>query len=93
MRSRHIVLAALVAASLPLSAALAQAPGAPAKWTPELALTVKNISNVAVSPAGQQVAFQVATAVTDGERSEWVSQIHVASSDGSRGYQLTRGEK
>ena len=93
MRGRHIVLTVLVAASLPLSAALAQAPGAPAKWTPELALTVKNISNVAVSPDGQQVAFQVATAVTDGERSEWVSQIHVASSDGSRGYQLTRGEK
>ena len=93
MRGRHIVLTVLVAASLPLSAALAQAPGAPAKWTPELALTVKNISNVAVSPDGQQVAFQVATAVTDGERSEWVSQIHVARGDGSGGYQLTRGEK
>ncbi len=93
MRRWHIVLVALIAASSSFSGPPARAQGEPSKWTPELALRVKNITNVAVSPDGQQVAFQVATAVTEGERSEWVSQIHVANSDGSRVFQLTRGDK
>lgn len=73
----------------------AQQPAAapPARWTPELILKVKGVSNVAVSPDGRQVAFQVATAVTDGEKSEWLSQIHLAQADGSGSRQLTQGEK
>ncbi len=93
MRRCYIVLTALVASSWIAGASPALAQGEPSKWTPELALKVKNISNVAVSPDGQQIAFQVATAVTEGERSEWVSQIHVANADGSRAFQLTRGDK
>jgi dipeptidyl aminopeptidase/acylaminoacyl peptidase len=93
MRRQYLKLAVLIIAGTVASGPLAQAQGQAGKWTPELALKVKTISNVAVSPDGQQVAFQAATSFTEGERSEWVSQIYVADADGSRAFQLTRGEK
>jgi dipeptidyl aminopeptidase/acylaminoacyl peptidase len=66
---------------------------APAPWTPELTLTVKRLPAVVPSPDGTQVAFVAGEAVMEGERSEWVNQIHVAAADGSGSRQLTRGEK
>ena len=72
------------------TAAHAQAP--PQSWTPELALQVKRVSGVEVSPAGARVAFQVGTADMEGERSEWVTHIHVANRDGTDQRQLTQGE-
>ena len=62
-------------------------------WTPELMMTVKRVPAVVPSPDGAHVAFVVGEAVTEGERSEWVNQIHVAAADGSGSRQLTRGEK
>jgi dipeptidyl aminopeptidase/acylaminoacyl peptidase len=62
-------------------------------WTPELAFKVKRVGPVRVSPDSKRAAFVVATAVMEGEKSEWVSQIHVARSDGSGSLQLTAGEK
>ncbi len=93
MRRRFVILTAAVAAFSLTAGSPLGAQTASGKWTPELALKVKTVSNVAVSPDGQQVAFQVATAFTEGERSEWVSQVFVANADGSRAFQLTRGEK
>jgi dipeptidyl aminopeptidase/acylaminoacyl peptidase len=78
--------------SVPASQVSAQAP-APAAWTPELMLTVKRVPAVVPSPDGSQVAFVVGEAVTEGERSEWVNQIHLAAADGSGGRQITRHEK
>ena len=66
---------------------------APAVWTPDLAFQVKRVSQVAVSPDGRRVAYVVAAAQMEGEKSEWLSQIHVASADGASSLQLTRGEK
>ncbi|MBI3982945.1 MAG: S9 family peptidase [Gemmatimonadetes bacterium] len=63
------------------------------KWTPELALKVKTVSGVAVSPDAQRVAFQVGVAVMDGEKSEWLTHVHVANADGSGAFQLTHGDK
>jgi len=63
------------------------------QWSPELALQVKRIGNVAVSPDGNQVVFQVTEAVMEGEKSEWLSHLHIAATDGSRSFQLTQGEK
>src|SRR5688572_18550336 len=81
-------------AVLALSTTMALAQGAPAgKWTPDYAFKVKRVTSVRVSPDGSRVAFVVATAVMDEEKSEWVSQVHVARADGSRAFQLTRGEK
>ena len=86
-------LAAVVVAVLAthVSHPAAQAPAA--AWTPELMLTVKRVPAVVPSPDGTQVAFVVGDAVTEGERSEWVNQIHLAAADGSGSRQLTRGEK
>jgi dipeptidyl aminopeptidase/acylaminoacyl peptidase len=63
------------------------------KWTPDYAFRVKRVGTVRVSPDGSRVAYVVGTAVMDGEKSEWLSQVHVARSDGSGALQLTRGEK
>jgi dipeptidyl aminopeptidase/acylaminoacyl peptidase len=65
----------------------------PQIWTPDLAFKVKRVSQVTVSPDGKRVAYVVATAEMEGEKSEWLSQIHVARADGSGSLQLTRGEK
>jgi dipeptidyl aminopeptidase/acylaminoacyl peptidase len=63
------------------------------KWTPDYAFKVKRVTAVRVSPDGSRVAFVVGSAVMDGEKSEWLSQVHVARGDGSATFQLTRGEK
>ncbi len=64
-----------------------------AGWTPELAMQVKRVSHVRVSPDGKRVVFVVAQAMMEPEKSEWVSQIYVAASDGTGTVQLTQGEK
>jgi dipeptidyl aminopeptidase/acylaminoacyl peptidase len=61
-------------------------------WTAELSMTIKRISGVVPSPDGTRVAFVVSEAVLDGERSEWLSQVHVANADGSASRQFTRGD-
>jgi dipeptidyl aminopeptidase/acylaminoacyl peptidase len=62
-------------------------------WTPDLMLAVKRVSTVVPSPDGARVAFVVAVAMMEGEKSEFNAQIHVANADGSQGFQLTRGDK
>jgi dipeptidyl aminopeptidase/acylaminoacyl peptidase len=64
-----------------------------AGWTPDLALKVKRVSSVEPSPDGKRVAFVVGEAVMDGEKSEWLSHVHLANADGSGAIQLTRGDK
>jgi dipeptidyl aminopeptidase/acylaminoacyl peptidase len=63
------------------------------RWTPDYAFKVKRVTSVRVSPDGARVAFVVVTPAMEGEKSEWVSQVHVARADGSGAFQLTRGEK
>lgn len=65
----------------------------PTEWTPEMSLRVKGVGDVEVSPEGTRVAFAVSTPAMDSEKSEWISQIHVGSTDGRGVIQLTRGEK
>jgi dipeptidyl aminopeptidase/acylaminoacyl peptidase len=81
-----VVMAAVAVAAL----TAAEDPGA---WTPALSFKVKRVGAVRVSPDGGRAAFVVGTAVMDGEKSEWVSQIHVARTDGGGAFQLTRSEK
>ena len=73
-------------------AALASVSSA-ADWSPDLALRVKRVQAVQASPDGTRVAYVVGTAVTDGEKSEWLSHVHVARADGSAAYALTSGDK
>ena len=53
------------------------------RWTPDALMRVKRIATVVPSPDATRVAFVVSDAVMEGEKSEWLSQIHVAASDGS----------
>ncbi|MDA1314148.1 MAG: S9 family peptidase [Acidobacteria bacterium] len=62
-------------------------------WTPELSMQVDTIGEVVPSPDGRWVAYTRTTAVMEEEKSEMVTQIHVALADGTRRLQLTRGEK
>ena len=62
-------------------------------WTPELMMQVKRIGSVQVSPDGKQVAFTVRQAVMEGDKSEYLTHIHLADADGSQATQLTRGDK
>lgn len=88
---------ALVSAAAVTVLLAALAPAARAQssnsWTAELSMTVKRVSSVVPSPDGTRVAFVVSEAVMEGERSEWLSHIHVANADGSGSRQLTRGDK
>jgi dipeptidyl aminopeptidase/acylaminoacyl peptidase len=74
-------------------AALFPAWAGAAGWTPDLAFKVKRVSAVRVSPDGSRVAFVVGSAVMDGEKSEWLSHVHLSRSDGSGSYPLTQGDK
>jgi dipeptidyl aminopeptidase/acylaminoacyl peptidase len=65
----------------------------PSAWTCELMFKAKGVGDVAVSPDGKKVAYTVSVAVMEGEKSEWLSQIHVSEVDSGRTVQLTRGEK
>jgi len=65
----------------------------PKEWTAVLMLQVKRIGSVQVSPNWQHVAFTVRSAVMEGEKSEFLTHIHLAKGDGSQSRQLTQGEK
>ena len=64
-----------------------------AGWTPELSMKLKNVAAVRVSPDARKVAYTVSQAVMTPDRSEYVSQIWMANSDGSSPLQLTFAEK
>ncbi len=79
----------LLPATLAATATLAS----PADWSPDLALRVKRVQAVRASPDGTRVAYVVGAAVTEGEKSEWLSHVHVAKADGSSAFALTSGDR
>jgi len=65
-----------------------------ARWTPELFLTsFPRVGGVAVSHDGTRVAYTVSTPNMEDEKSEFVTHIWVASTDGKVNRQFTYGEK
>jgi Tol biopolymer transport system component len=78
---------------VPAALAALVAVSSAADWSPDLALRVKRVQGVLPSPDGKRVACVVGTAVTDGEKSEWLSHVRVASADGSGSFALTSGDK
>jgi dipeptidyl aminopeptidase/acylaminoacyl peptidase len=90
MISRFVATIAIATAIAPRTTLRANDVGA---WTPEFAFKVKRVTQVRPSPDGRRVAFVVGTAVMEGEKSEWLSQIWVADADGRNQVQLTRGDK
>jgi dipeptidyl aminopeptidase/acylaminoacyl peptidase len=63
------------------------------RWTPELSMRYRAIQGTDLSPDGRLVAYVVREPVMDGEKSEYLSHIWVAATDGSRNVQYTRGDR
>lgn len=64
-----------------------------AAWTPELSMKVRAVGGVRVSPDGKRVLYTVNEPVMTAEKSEYLTQIWMANSDGGDAYQMTFGEK
>ena len=64
-----------------------------AQWTPEVSMKVKTVTAAVPSPDGRLAAWTETHPVMEGEKSEAVTQVFLARSDGSNRLQLTRGEK
>lgn len=62
-------------------------------WSPEMSMKIKAVNQTAISPDGKYVAYVVRTALMEGEKSEYNSQIWVSAKDGSFNEQYTRGDK
>ncbi len=75
------------------SAAARAQTGAPAVWTPELQIRVRAVGSPQVSPDGRRVVYTVSDPVTTPDRSEYVTQIWMATADGRENFQLTFGDK
>lgn len=76
-----------------VNSSLAAESGKPTSWTPALAMQVKRIGSVQVSPDGKQAAITVRSAVMDDDKSEYLTHIHLATTDGKSERQLTQGDK
>lgn len=62
-------------------------------WTPELAIRYRSISATALSADGSRVAYVVRQPEIEGEKSEFISRIRVAATDGSRDVRYTHAER
>jgi len=65
----------------------------PQRWTPEFMIKFKRVGGVAISPDGKSVAYTISTPMMEGEKSEYVAQIWIASADGKSNLQYTFAEK
>jgi len=66
---------------------------APATWTAEMQIKTRVVGSPRVSPDGKRVVYTVSEAVMTSDRSEFVTQIWLASTDGRVNSQVTFGEK
>lgn len=62
-------------------------------WTPRYMVeNFKRVGGTSISPCGEWIAFTISESRTEGEKSDYLTHIHLVKSDGSRQFQLTRGE-
>ena len=71
----------------------APAPQPAAEWAPELQMKVRTVGTPRVSPDGRRVVYTVTEAVMTADKSENLTQIHLASTDGRESIQLTFADK
>src|SRR5258708_22382116 len=81
------------ARSLQILLLLAIAATAWGQWTPELSMKVKTVTAAVPSTDGKLAVWTETKPVYDGEKSESLTQVYLAHTDGSGRMQLTRGEK
>jgi dipeptidyl aminopeptidase/acylaminoacyl peptidase len=76
-----------------LLAASGLAQTSPATWEPELQLKLKQVGTPRVSPDGKRVLYTVSESLTTADKSEFVSQIWMATIATKQNLQLTFGDK
>ena len=64
-----------------------------AVWTPEMQLKVKAVGAARVSPDAARVVYTVTNEVMTADKSEYVTQIWLATADGKENTQLTFADK
>ncbi len=62
-------------------------------WTPETQVKTRVVANPRISPDGKRVVYTVNDAVMAADKSEFVTQVWMASADGNENYQITFAEK
>src|SRR5215204_3267243 len=62
-------------------------------WSPEMQVKARNVGSPRISPDGRRVVYTVNDAVMTADKSEFVTQVWLASSDGKENYQVTFNEK
>ncbi len=62
-------------------------------WEPELQLKIKLVGTPRVSPDGKRVVYTVSESLTGQDKSEFVSQIWMATISTKQNLQLTFGDK
>jgi len=62
-------------------------------WSPDVQVKTRAIGSPRISPDGKRVVYTVNDAVMTADRSEFVTQIWMASADGKDNYQITFSEK
>lgn len=63
------------------------------RWTPDHMIKQKRVGGVSLSPDARFVAYTVSAPTMEGEKSEFLSHVWVASADGKSNVQFTFGEK
>ncbi|MDQ4122169.1 MAG: S9 family peptidase [Acidobacteriota bacterium] len=65
----------------------------PPAWTPEMQVKVKALGAPRVSPDGKRVVYTIVNEIMATDKSEFVTQIWMASTDGKENAQITFGDK
>ena len=66
---------------------------APSTWTPDLQIKTRTVGAPRVSPDGKRVVYTISDAVMASDKSEFVTQIWLATTDGRENFQLTFNDK
>ncbi|MEZ4417657.1 MAG: S9 family peptidase [Gemmatimonadota bacterium] len=91
--SRVALMVGALLTTFPNGGAFAQTQSGEEGWTAALQMRYRSVSGTTLSPDGAWVAYVVREPLMEGEKSEYVSQIWLASTDGATVLQYTRGEK
>ena len=59
------------------------------KWTPDVSIELKSISQLQFSPSGNQLAMVVRKALIEGEKSEYLNQIWMSRLESNSPHQFT----
>ena len=62
-------------------------------WSPEMQVKLRALGSPRISPDGKRVAYTVNDAVMSADKSEFVTQVWLASSDGRENFQVTFNDK